>query len=102
MGNASHSHHGYASMNASKVCMFKEINVTNRENNYDTHPGDHSNGKVVNYPSTSIPPPSSNPLPIEKPTFDAVLRQPNNTIRKGTFNPNSCTTQNYNIVEDLA
>jgi hypothetical protein len=47
--------------------MFKMVNVTTRENTYDTPPSDQTKGKVVNQPSSSTPPPSSNPLQIEKP-----------------------------------
>jgi hypothetical protein len=73
-----------------------------RENTYDTPPGDQTKGKVVDHPSTSTPPPSSNPLHIENPTSDVVLCSPKSIIRKVTFNPNARAAQNYNIVEDLA
>jgi hypothetical protein len=58
-------------------------------------------GRLSNYPSNSTPPPSSNPLHIEKPTFDVALRPPKSVIQLDTFNPNSHATQNYNIVEYL-
>jgi hypothetical protein len=81
--------------------MFKMVNVMTRENTYDTPPGDQANGKAIDQPSTSTPPPSSNPLQIEKPISDAVLHPPKSTIRKVTFNPNSHAAQNYNIIEYL-
>jgi hypothetical protein len=82
--------------------MFKTINVTTRVNTYVTPPGDTDKGKVVNQPSNSTPPPSSNPLHIEKLISDVSLRPPKIVIRKVTFNPNAHASQNYNIVEDLA
>jgi hypothetical protein len=81
-GNTSHSHHGNASTSAYEVYMFKVLNVTTRTNTYDTPLGDQTKGKIVNQPSTSTPPPSSNPLHIEKPTSDAVLRSPKSVILK--------------------
>jgi hypothetical protein len=101
-GDPGHSHHGDASTSASEVYMFKTVNVTTRANTYDTPPGDKPNGKAVDQPSNSTPPPSSNPLQIEKPISDAVLRPPKSVIRKVVFNPNACAAQKYNIVEDLA
>jgi hypothetical protein len=82
--------------------MCKEVvNLMTQAKTYDTLPGNHANGKAIDQPSTSTPPPSSTPLQIEKPILDAVLCLPKGTIRKVTFNTSVCTTQNYNIVEDL-
>jgi hypothetical protein len=86
--------------------------LTTLSNTYNT-PVKPNKGKVTNGtgtlpdPSLSyvIPPsvnPLSGPLQIEKPTFDSILRPPKSNIYKSTFNPSSCATQNYNIVEDLA
>jgi len=47
-GNAGHSHHGDASTSTYEVYMFKTVNVMTRENNCDTPPGHHSNGKAIN------------------------------------------------------
>jgi hypothetical protein len=79
-GDPGHSHHGDASTSASEVYMFKMVNVTTHENTYDTPPGDKTKGKVVDQPSNSTPPPSSNPLQIEKPISDATLRPPKSVI----------------------
>jgi hypothetical protein len=79
-GNAGHSHHGDASLSASQVYMFNTFNVTTRENTYDTLPSDNTKGKVVYQPSTSTSPPYSNPLQIEKPISNAVLRSPKSII----------------------
>jgi hypothetical protein len=91
--------------------MFNGINLTTRSKPYDT-PGNPDKGKDTNGTNTlpdpssssislpSVNPPSG-PLQIEKPTFDSILRSSKSTIRKPTFNPSSCTAQNYNIVEDL-
>jgi hypothetical protein len=100
-GDPGHSHHGDTSTSASEVYMFKMVNVTTRENTYDAPLGDQTKGKVVYQPSNSTPPPSSNPLQIDKIIFDAVLLPPKSTIQKMTFNPNSRASQNYNIVEYL-
>lgn len=81
-GNAGHSHHEDASSSVYEVYMFNEVNVMNQENTYGTPPGDQSNGKDINQPSTSTYPPSSNPLQIENPIFDAVLHPPKSAIRK--------------------
>ena len=82
--------------------MFKTINVTTQANTYDTPLGDQSKGKVVYQCSSSTPPPSSNPLQIENPIYDATLCPPKSIIRKATFNPNSRAAQNYNIIKYLA
>jgi len=47
-------------------------------------------------------PTSSNPLQIEKPISNAVLRLPKRVIQKEVFNQNACVSQKYNIVEYLA
>ena len=92
--------------------MFNGINLTTHSKIYDT-PGNPDKGKDVNGTGTlpdpssssvslpSVNPPSG-PLQIEKPTFESILRPPKSTIRKATFNPSSCASQNYNIVEYLA
>jgi hypothetical protein len=82
--------------------MFKMDNVTTRENSYDMPPCDRSKVKAIDQPSSSTPPPSSNPLQIKKLIFNATLCLPNNIIRKVTFNPNAHAAQNYNIIQDLA
>jgi hypothetical protein len=82
--------------------MFKTINVTTHENTYDTPLGDQNKGKVVDNPSSYTPPPSSNPLQIEKFISDVVLHPPKSIIRKETFNLNAHSAQNYNIFEYLA
>jgi hypothetical protein len=83
--DSSHSHHGGASTRSSDIYMFKTVNVTTRENNYDTRPGDNTKGKVVNQPSNSTPPPYSNPLQIEKPISNATLNPPQESNLKRDF-----------------
>jgi len=52
-------------------------------------------------PSTSAP--GSDPLQIEKPNPDLVIKPPaKGILRKSAFNPHARAAQNYNIVEDLA
>jgi hypothetical protein len=110
-GGSSIHPHDEASMSA-HIYMFNGINLTTHSKTYDT-PGNLDKGKVPNGtgtlpdPSSSFvsPPsvnPSSGPLQIEKPKFDSILCPPKSTIYKDTFNPSSCSTQKYNIVEDLA
>jgi hypothetical protein len=81
--------------------MFKKVNVTTRVNTYDTPPGDKPNGKVVDQPYNSTHPPSSNPLYIEKPIFNVMLRPSKSIIRKVVFNPNAHAAKKYSIIEYL-
>ena len=51
-------------------------------------------------PSTSAP--GSDPLQIEKPNPDLVIKPPTKGIlQKSAFNPHARAAQNYNIVEDF-
>ena len=45
---------------------------------------------------------SANPLQIERPVSDSVLRPPKASIKQATQNPNARAAHNYNVVEDLA
>jgi hypothetical protein len=104
-GNPNHPPNEEASSSA-HIYMFNGIDLTTRTMTYDTPPGKPDKEKVTTSttpdpPPTTVTPPSG-PLQIEKPNFDSILRPPKSTIRKSTFNPNSCAAQNYNIVEDLA
>ena len=45
---------------------------------------------------------SANPLQIERPVSDLVLRPPKASIKHATHNPNARAAQNYNVVEGLA
>jgi hypothetical protein len=110
-GGISSDPHDEASSSA-HIYMFNGINLTTLSNTYNT-PGNPDKGKDTNGTGTlpdpssssvslpSVNPPSG-PLQIDKPMFESILRPPKSTIRKSTFNPSSCATQNYNIVEDLA
>ena len=44
---------------------------------------------------------SANPLQIERPVSDLILRPPKASIKWETHNPNARATQNYSVVEDL-
>ena len=44
----------------------------------------------------------ANPLQIERPVLDLVLRPPKASIKQAMHNPSAQATQNYSIVEDLA
>ena len=45
---------------------------------------------------------SANPLQIERPMSDSILRPPKALIKQETHNPNARVAQNYSVVEDLA
>ena len=45
---------------------------------------------------------SANPLQIERPVLDSILRPPKASIKWETHNPNARVAQNYSVVEDLA
>jgi hypothetical protein len=44
----------------------------------------------------------ANPLQIERPVSDSILRPPKASIKQETHNPNARAAQNYSVVEDLA
>ena len=44
----------------------------------------------------------ANPLQIERPVSDLILRPPKASIKRATHNPNARAAQNYSVVEDLA
>jgi hypothetical protein len=108
-GGSSNQPHDEASTSA-HIYMFNGINLTTRTMTYDTpikpNKPKNTNGSLPDpLPSSVSPPsasPSSEPLQIEKPLFDSILRPPKSTIQKSTFNPSSRAAQNYNIIEDLA
>ena len=45
---------------------------------------------------------STNPLQIDRPVSDLVLRPPKASIKHVTHNPNFRAGQSYSVVEDLA
>ena len=50
-----------------------------------------------------LPPPTSGPLEIERPSAEPVVQPPSKgVLRKSSYNPNARDAQHYNIVEDLA
>lgn len=85
------------------ILMMSRVMVATRSHDYGSKsPVD---GKEVesshSNPSTSAP--GSDPLQIEKPNPDLVIKPPTKgIIQKFAFNPHARATQNYNIVEDLA
>jgi hypothetical protein len=108
-GGNSNQPHDEAST-SDHIYMFNGVNLTTRSTTYDM-PVKPDKSKIANgsaidlLPSTVNPPsvsPPSEPLYIEKPSFDSILCPPKSTIQKSTFNPNSRASQNYNIVKDLA
>jgi hypothetical protein len=78
------------------------ITLTTRAKDYSS-----SKEKVDDIPpslvqqSPSAPPPVG-PLHLERPNPDTVLRPPpKGVVRRSSFNPHACASQNYSIVEDL-
>jgi hypothetical protein len=48
-------------------------------------------------------PPTNDPLHLERPNLDTVIRPPpKGVVKKSAFNPHAQAAQNYSIVEDLA
>ena len=94
-----------SSSNASEepILMMSHVRIATRSQDYGSkNPVDgkeaessHSN------PSTSAP--GSDPLQIEKPNPDLVIKPPaKGVLRRSAFNPHARAAHNYNIVEDLA
>ena len=60
---------------------------------------------IGNVPTDKTPasvPTPTNGIQIEKYVLDIVLHPLKSMIRKTIFNPNTCVSQYYNVVEDLA
>ena len=74
--------------------MEADVNIQTQENKYDV-PGNEPTGKE---PMGTL----TNPLQIERPVLDSILRPPKASIKWATHNPNARAVQNYNVVEDLA
>jgi hypothetical protein len=108
-GGSSNQSHDEASTSA-HIYIFNRINLTTHTMTYDTSIKPDkmktTNGSLPDPSPSFVSPlfasPPSRPLQIEKTSFDSILRPPNSTIWKSTFNPSSRAAQNYNIVEDLA
>jgi hypothetical protein len=103
-GNPSHPPCEEALLSA-HIYMFNGIDLTTHTTTYETltkPDKDKVPNGTTSYPSPGTVIPPSGSLHIEKPTFKSILRHPKRVIRKSTFNPSSCATQNYNIVEYLA
>jgi len=83
----------------SQVFMARTIpvHISTRAKEYPSHAG-----KEPEVPS-SAPPSISGPLHIERPSTETPIRPPpKGVLRKSSYNPNSCASQHYNIIEDLA
>ena len=83
--------------------MMSHVRIATRSRDYDSKSlvdGKEAKSSHSN-PSTSAP--GSDPLQIEKPNPDLVIKPPTKgVLRKFAFNPHARAAQNYNIVEDLA
>ena len=85
------------------ILMMSHVRIATRSQDYGSkHPVDVKEAESSNsHPSTSAP--GSDPLQIEKPNPDLVIKLPaKGILRKSAFNPHARAAQNYNIVEDLA
>ena len=74
--------------------MEVDVNIQTRAKKYDA-PRYEPTGKE---PVGTL----ANPLQIERPVLDSILRPPKASIKWATHNPNSRDAQNYSVVEDLA
>ena len=85
------------------ILMLSHVRIATRSQDYGSKSpidGKEAESSQSN-PSTSAP--GSNPLQIEKPNPDLVIKPPAKGILwKSTFNPHARAALNYNIVEDLA
>lgn len=89
--------------NEEPILMMSHVRIATRLKDYGSKilvDGKEAESSHLN-PSTSAP--GSDPLQIEKPNPDLVIKLPTKGIlRKSAFNPHARAAQNYNIVEDLA
>ena len=85
------------------ILMMSHVRIATRSQDYGSKnlvDGKEAKSSHSN-PSTSAPGPD--PLQIEKPNPDLVIKPPaKGILRKSAFNPHARAAQNYNIVEDLA
>ena len=93
-----------SSSNASKehIMMMSHVRIATRLQDYGSKSpvGGKEADSCNSNPSTSTP--GSDPLQIEKPNPDLVIKPPaKGILRKSAFNPHARVAQNYNIVEDL-
>jgi len=94
-----------SSSNASEepIMMMSHVRMATRSQDYGSksHVGGKEAESSNSNPSTSTL--SSDPLQIEKPNPDLVIKPPaKGILRKSAFNPHARASQNYNIVEYLA
>jgi hypothetical protein len=83
--------------------MCKIVKLTTRDKNYDVSLENTTFGGDNDKKSTSsIPPPFPGSIHIDNPTIDSILCPLKGIIRNYDFNPSARSTENYNIVEDLA
>jgi len=85
------------------ILMMSHVRIATRSQDYGSKSpidGKEAESSHSN-PSTSAS--GSDPLQIEKPNPDLVIKPPaKGILRKSAFNPHARAAQNYNIVEDLA
>ena len=95
-GNHSTSTQGVGPSNTNRTIYMMEVDVSiqTRAKNYETS-GNEPKGKDPLATST-------NPLQIERPTSNLVLRPTKASINRMTHNPNARASQNESILEDLA
>ena len=85
------------------ILMMSHVRIATQSQDYGSkNPVDGKEAESSHsHPSTSTP--GSDPLQIEKPNPDLVIKPPaKGILRKSAFNPHARAAQNYNIVEDLA
>ena len=95
---------GSSSNTSEDILMMSHVMVVTRSQHYGSkNLVDGKEAKSSNSTSSSIPPSSSDPLQIEKPNSDLVIKPlAKGVLCKSAFNPHARAAQNYNIFEDLA
>ena len=85
---------GPSHTNPPNYMMEAGVSIQTQAKKYET-PGNESTGKEL---MGTL----ANPLQIERPVSNSVLRPPKASIKHEMHNPNARVAQNYNAVEDLA
>ena len=73
--------------------MEADVSIQTRAKKYDAPRHEPTSKELVGT--------SANPLQIERPVSDSILRPPKASLKRATHNPNARAAQNYSVVEDL-
>jgi len=86
------------------IMMMSHVRIATRSQDYGSkNPVGGKEAESSNSNPSTTTPPGYDPLQIEKPNPDLVIKLPTKGIlRKSALNPHVRAAHNYNIVEDLA